>query len=112
MLAVGDHLSRGAPELEDNILFMDLNQPDKDGIFMQFCKSIESSAGYKNFTDEGNAIIIKIPKEDFQNISKITYYDGGQNVLKKEYIFGYVSTSKDDMGNVTFKDLIYSNNSK
>lgn len=56
---------------------------------------------------KGNAIIVQIPKEDINNMSKITFNDGTINILKSEYIIGYIGTELDDKGNIVFKDLIY-----
>lgn len=96
----------GQPELSDNIIFID-SSGAKDVDFINFCKNIEGASGYKNSLNEGSAIIVKIPKKDFDNIGKITYYDGANNVLKNDYILGYVTTSTDSTGNVVFKDIIY-----
>lgn len=91
--------------LDLNIVF---EQPSgfRDADFLRFCDSIKGSAGYKTTTGNGNAIIVKIPKSDFNDINKLTYFDGQYN-LKPEYIVGYVKTVSNSSGNVKFEDIIY-----
>ena len=93
-------------DLNNNIVF---EQPSsaKDADFLRFCKNIEGSAGYKTVNGQGNAIIVKIPKADFNDISKLTIFDGTQYILKNDYIAGYVKTTIDDAGNVVFDNLTY-----
>lgn len=98
----------GEPDLTKNIIFMTKSQyADTD--FVNFCKGIESASGYKNDLNTGNAIIVKIPKEDFDNIGKITYYDGTNDVLKPEYILGYVTVHTDSTGHTDFTSITYNN---
>lgn len=65
--------------------------------------------GIRLIGNAGNAIIVKIPKADINNLSKIIFNNGNTNVLKNEYILGYIRTELDNKGNVVFKDLIYNN---
>lgn len=97
----------GVVDLANNINFLEKRNTFQDIIMLS--KYIESSAGYKTHGNPGNAIIVKIPKADFDNLSKLTYNNGINDVLKSEYILGYVPTEYDSKRNVIFKDLIYNN---
>ena len=80
-------------ELSDNVFLV--NKQNKFS-YALYLKNLFASSYYKA-DGEGGAVIVRIPKEDINNINKLTEYIDGQPYLKKEYIMGYVNSSKGNL---------------
>lgn len=94
------HLSSGAapsvsPEL--NIVFFN-ERKDKNSDYIMLIRQIKATYSYKTFDNEGTAVIVVIPKEDFNDINKISYEIDGHIALKPQYIYGSVKVKENDNG--------------
>lgn len=104
-LQLSNHVDSGIANTE-SMLSLTNSITVHDGYY-EFLKALAEGATYKrdglNF---GNAIIVKIPKLEYENIPLITKEDGNQRMLKPEYLYGYVSSHVSEDGKIVFDELV------
>lgn len=80
-------------DLNKNIIFRNKNSNG----FPLFLNDIQGASGYKTNFGVGDAIIIKIPTAEYNNVSDLTYYKNGRAYLKPEYVMGYVRSTEGNL---------------
>lgn len=105
-LILSGHTSSGAVssiDLDNNITFL-RNKSNFD--FVLFLKALKSSSNYKTFDGTGNAMIVVIPNDLINDISKITYVKNETTYLKPEYILGYTTSTNGSLSTIIESNTI------